>query len=62
MLESTDTLFRPHMRSIYSDPRFIGLAQQLGLLSYWRKSGAWPDFCRDPALPYDCRREAAKYR
>jgi tetratricopeptide (TPR) repeat protein len=62
MEASTDILFRPHMRSIYSDPRFIELASRLGLLSYWRKTRAWPDFCRDSALRYDCRKEAAKYR
>jgi tetratricopeptide (TPR) repeat protein len=61
MEASTDTLFRPHMRSLMSDPRFIDLAHRLGLLAYWRQSGVWPDFCRDPRLPYDCRKEAAKY-
>ena len=24
--------------------------------------GIWPDFCSDSNLPYDCRKEAAKYR
>lgn len=23
---------------------------------------AWPDFCSDPMLPYNCKKEAAKYR
>lgn len=59
---STDILFRPHMRSLLYDPRFIRLTHDLGLLAYWRKSGVWPDFCSDPQLPYDCRKEAAKYR
>jgi len=31
------------------------------LLAYWKKSGKWPDFCSDPDLPYDCRKEGAKY-
>lgn len=61
MEASTDTLFRPHMRSIWADPRFIDLAHRLGLLAYWRKSGAWPDFCSNPTLPYNCSKEAAKY-
>ena len=56
----TETLFRPHMRSIRSDPRFIALSAKLGLLAYWEQTGAWPDFCSDPQLPYDCKQEAAK--
>ena len=28
------------------DPRFIALADKLGLLKFWRDTGAWPDFCR----------------
>jgi tetratricopeptide (TPR) repeat protein len=58
---SRDAFFRVHMRPIYSDPRFIGVAQRLGLLTYWKKTGIWPDFCREPHLPYSCRKEAAKY-
>jgi tetratricopeptide (TPR) repeat protein len=58
---ATDILFRPNMRSIRNDPRFIGLAAKLGLLAFWQRSGAWPDFCSDPELPYDCKKEAAKY-
>ena len=57
-----DTLFRVHMRPIYSDPRFMRVAHRLGLLGYWKQSDRWPDFCSDPRLPYDCRKEAAKYR
>jgi tetratricopeptide (TPR) repeat protein len=55
-----DILFRPFMKSIRADPRFIQLAYRAGLLSFWRKSGVWPDFCKDPKLPYDCRQEARK--
>jgi hypothetical protein len=48
------------MHSIRSDTRFIALTAKLGLLAYWEKSGVWPDFCSEPQLPYDCRKEAAK--
>jgi len=40
------------------DPRFMQLAARLGMVDYWRSSGHWPDFCADPALPYNCRTEA----
>jgi len=48
------------MRSIYSDARFMGVAQRLGLLRYWQESGRWPDFCMEPKLPYDCEKVAAQ--
>ena len=60
LMAGTETLFRPHMRSIRSDPRFIALAAKLGLVAYWEKSNVWPDFCSEPQLPYDCKAEAAK--
>ncbi len=57
---SPDAFFRIHMRPIYSDPRFIRVAQRLGLLDYWQKSERWPDFCSEPRLPYDCKKAAAQ--
>lgn len=57
----TEALFRPGMRGFRSDPRFMRVAHRLGLLDYWRQNQLWPDFCRDPGMPYDCAQEAAKY-
>jgi hypothetical protein len=54
-------LFRPAMRDVWRDPRSIAAAAHLGLLHYWKVSGKWPDFCSDPTLPYNCKKEAAKY-
>lgn len=54
------TLFRPTLRNMRQNPRFLRVAQHFGLLKYWRQSGKWPDFCFDPDLPYDCKAEAAK--
>lgn len=56
----SNVLFRPWMKSIRDDPRFIPFAKRLGLVGYWRSSGKWPDFCGEPDLPYDCKAEAAK--
>ena len=55
-----DGLFRPALRNLRRDPRMMAKAKRLGLLEYWRGSGNWPDFCREPDLPYDCKKEAAK--
>lgn len=60
MMASTEVLFRPQMRSLFTDVRFMELANRLGLLDYWRKSGVWPDFCKDPTIHFDCHEEAAK--
>jgi hypothetical protein len=54
------TLFRPTLRNLRQNPRFLRVAQRFGLLDYWRNSGKWPDFCFEPDLPYDCKKEAAK--
>lgn len=60
VMAGTEVLFRPHMRPIRADPRFIALAAKFGLVAYWEKTGVWPDFCSEPQLPYDCRKEVAK--
>lgn len=58
--DSPDFLFRPEAAVLRQDPRFMTLAAQFGLVDYWRRTGQWPDFCSDPKLAYDCRKEAAK--
>jgi DNA-binding winged helix-turn-helix (wHTH) protein/TolB-like protein len=40
-------LFAPVTRPMRQDPRFVGLANRLGLIDYWRETGKWPDFCTD---------------
>jgi TolB-like protein len=43
-------LYLPETAAMRRDRRFIPLADKLGLLKYWRESGAWPDFCQtEPA-------------
>ena len=53
-------LFRPSLHKFRQDPRFMTLAARAGLIDFWRKTGKWPDFCFEPDLPYDCKKEAAK--
>jgi len=55
-------LFRPALAEVRRDPRFMQVANRIGLVDYWEKSGRWPDFCGEPSLPYDCRQEAAKLK
>ena len=54
------TLFRPTLKNLRQKPRFLLVAQHFGLLDYWRRSGRWPDFCNEPGLSYDCKKESAR--
>jgi tetratricopeptide (TPR) repeat protein len=56
--ELTEVMFRPAFKDLHADPRFIRIAQHLGLLNYWRTTGRWPDFCFRADLKYDCKKEA----
>lgn len=40
----------PAAAALRRDPRFLAVAQRLGLLAYWR-SGRLPDFCKPPGEP-----------
>ena len=55
-------LFRPEADGMRRDPRFMPLAEKLGVVDFWRSSGKWPDFCEAPDLPYDCRAAAASLK
>lgn len=59
---NAEVIFRPALRDVWRDPRSMAAAARVGLLHYWKVSGNWPDFCFDRTLPYDCKKEAAKYR
>jgi tetratricopeptide (TPR) repeat protein len=58
---NSETFFRPMMKPVRRDPRFMQAMARMGLAAYWKRSGRWPDFCFEPDLPYDCRKEADKY-
>jgi hypothetical protein len=58
--DDVSALFTPLMDPLRRDPRFIGLADKLGLVAYWKQTGKWPDFCSAPDLPYDCKGETLK--
>jgi DNA-binding winged helix-turn-helix (wHTH) protein/tetratricopeptide (TPR) repeat protein len=59
---SSYILFRPALADVRRDPRFMQVANRIGLIGYWHESGRWPDFCWEPGLPYDCRQEAARLK
>ena len=50
------TLFwYPSMRRVLNDPGFPALAQQLGLMTYWKTSHSRPDVCGEQGPPPFCR-------
>ncbi len=51
-------LFQPEMSNLRAQPRFMNLAANLGLTSYWLRSGRWPDFCSEPDIHYSCLLQA----
>jgi tetratricopeptide (TPR) repeat protein len=55
-----DVYFRPALNGLRHDPRFMKIAAKAGLVSYWRRTGDWPDFCSEPDLPYNCKDAAAR--
>lgn len=56
----TGVTFAPWPTKFWHHPQSLAYAQRVGLLRFWRSSGKWPDFCFDPDLPFDCKKEAAK--
>jgi TolB-like protein/DNA-binding winged helix-turn-helix (wHTH) protein/tetratricopeptide (TPR) repeat protein len=55
-------LFRRAFQSLREDPRVMAWFDVGTQLDHWLQTQRWPDFCRDPSLPYDCREEARKFR
>jgi hypothetical protein len=53
-------LFLGPTQPMRSDPRFMPLAVKFGFAAYWRSTGQWPDYCKAPELPYDCKAEVEK--
>ena len=47
--------WRRSMRAALADPGFPALAEQLGLLKYWKTSHTRPDVCNEAAPPPFCR-------
>jgi DNA-binding winged helix-turn-helix (wHTH) protein/TolB-like protein len=50
-------LFTPVTRNMRQDPGFVGLADRMGLIKYWRETGKRPDFCVEPARRSECSPE-----
>jgi len=47
--------WRRSMRAVLNEPDFAAVAQQLGLVAYWRTSGTKPDVCLTRSEPPFCR-------
>jgi class 3 adenylate cyclase/tetratricopeptide (TPR) repeat protein len=58
--DDVSVLFTPLADGLRRDPRFLALAGKLGLVTYWKAAGHWPDFCGAPGLPYDCKTGATR--
>lgn len=47
--------WRRSMRGVLDEPRFRDVAQELGLMTYWKLSRTKPDVCMSEAAPPFCR-------
>jgi hypothetical protein len=50
-------LFTPVMRDVRRTPAFVGLANRMGLVRYWRETGKRPDFCTGRSVASECSPE-----
>jgi TolB-like protein len=50
-MRTPSTLFKSELAPFRADPRFVELAQRIGLLDYWRVNGNEPDFCATEPAP-----------
>jgi adenylate cyclase len=57
----TALLFIQATLALRLNPGFVRLCARLGLVRYWRESGAWPDCAEDVAGVYDFRAEAGAH-
>jgi DNA-binding winged helix-turn-helix (wHTH) protein/TolB-like protein len=53
-------LMDPSAAPLRRDPRFWRAAAKGGYLNHWLARDRWPDFCREPDLPFDCRKQAER--
>jgi hypothetical protein len=47
--------WRGSMRGVLNEPAFPAVAEQLGLMTYWRTSRTKPDVCLSKTAPPFCR-------
>jgi len=52
-VNGTEYIVGPGAAALRRDPRFLALAQRVGLLAYWR-GGRLPDFCKAPKVEPIC--------
>jgi DNA-binding winged helix-turn-helix (wHTH) protein/tetratricopeptide (TPR) repeat protein len=50
-------LFTPITRNLRQDPGFVGLADRMGLIKYWRETRKLPDFCTSDTSRGECSPE-----
>ena len=59
-IQEEGLLLDPALSRLRHDPRFWREASRIGLITYWRTRGIWPDFCTAPGQTFDCKAAAAR--
>jgi DNA-binding winged helix-turn-helix (wHTH) protein len=60
MQREPDLMWFAFTARLRSDRRYWPLAAKAGFVHYWLTTNKWPDFCKDPSYPLDCRAEARR--
>ena len=53
-------LYWPSVAPLRREPQFFAKMARIGLVDFWRRQDRWPDFCNEPGLRYDCKKEAER--
>jgi hypothetical protein len=54
VVRESGILLRPAFTKAREDPGIMEYFAKTGQLDYWLQTQTWPDYCKDPELPYDC--------
>ena len=61
LIRGSGILLRPAFAQARLDPGIMAYFAKTGQLDYWRRTENWPDYCRDPSLPYECADAARRF-
>lgn len=53
-------LYWPSVAPLRHKPQFFAKMARISLVDFWRRQDRWPDFCNDPGLRYDCKKESER--
>ncbi|MGD8929512.1 MAG: winged helix-turn-helix domain-containing protein [Lysobacterales bacterium] len=62
LVRESGILLRPAFSAARQNPSILKWLDVTGQLEYWLQTESWPDYCKDPGLPYDCAKAGRQFR